>query len=118
MFPLTLILVTLKSFIYALLQFLLTSPNLKALLVEGIIFPLIEVSVILELPPPIKSSNPYDTSPFLKKILLFPETSNNKFLPSYGLIVKLSPLIDVIVLEYIFQDLLFGLKLCKLIIKL
>ena len=54
-------------------------------------------------------------SPLLKNILLFPETSNNKFLPSYGLTVKLSPLIDVKVFEYIFQDLLLGLKLCKLI---
>ena len=73
------------------------------------------VRLILELPPPIKSSKPYDMSPFLKKILLFPETSNNKFLPGCGLIRISSLLIDVIVFVYIFHDLLLGLKLCKLI---
>ena len=42
-FPLILILDALISRIYALLQFLLVSPNLKVLFIEGIIFPLTEV---------------------------------------------------------------------------
>ena len=53
--PLISILVAFISFIYALLQFLLTSPNLKVLFVEGIIFPLTEV----------KSIGPPYTSPFI-----------------------------------------------------
>ena len=46
MLPLISILDALISFIYALLQFLLTSPSLKVLFVEGIIFPLTEVRLI------------------------------------------------------------------------
>jgi len=49
---------------------------------------------------------------------LLPETSNNKFRRSSGFIVKLSPLIDDNIFTYIIHDLLFELKLCKLIIKL
>ena len=44
--PLISILVALISRIYALLQFLLVSPSLKVLFVEGIIFPLTEVRLI------------------------------------------------------------------------
>ena len=61
----------------------------------------------------LKSAKLYETSPFLNIISLLPDTSKIKFCPTYGEIVKSSPLIEVIFFVYICHDFAPGLKICK-----
>ena len=70
---------------------------------------------ILDAPPEavlLKSAKLYEVSPCLKIISLLFETSKIKFFPSYGVIVKSSPLIEVNCFVYIFHDSLPGLNKC------
>ena len=116
-------------FKYALAQYLVARPKLELLVIKGFKFPetsmlpndasepltILEIVPVPSPDPVIKLLKLYETSPCLIKMALFAETSRLIFLPTYGFIVKLSPLIDDKVFEYIFHDLLLELKLCKLI---